>query len=247
MNVDAIAVETAAEEAVSRFKIAAVTKDDFTEIDVKNLKRSMSLAALSVPSSHDGGKVGHVGLVLSEDGRSALLNDTSAKFTPTPPPRKDGPDIGDNDTPAQVAKATAEWNKSHAEHHTERGCEEGLKKAIVDNAPSSALLELMRETHGLANETVKTLLAHLEANCTPADCVDVDELLTERDEPVDFDSEESVKVCFTNLQHLMKKLAKLDVTTSESELMMRLLKQFKQHGDFKDEVTEWESNTHSLS
>jgi hypothetical protein len=122
----------------------------------------------------------------------------------------------------------------------------GLKEVIIENVPAEALTALEDETYGLANVSAKDMLAHLESNCSPTDCFEVEELLERRDAAIDFDSEDSLKVYYTNLGRLLKTLTRHGVKTSVSELLVRHLSQFKQQGEFKDEVTEWETMNQSL-
>jgi hypothetical protein len=246
MSVNAIETMAAAADAIGRCKITPLTSTDYSEHEVKLFKRSLVHAAMSIPSNHDGGNHGLAGIIDSQEGYRALLGKATAVFTPTPKPNENGPSIGDDDKPAQVAKATAKYNDECTKYYTEQGCMKGLKDAIVKNVPAEALTALEDETYGMANVTAKVMLAHLESNCSPTDCIEVEELLELRDAAIDFDGEDtSVKVHYTKLERLVKMLQTHGVKTSMSEIIVRHLSQFKQHGDFKDEVTEWEMKNQS--
>ncbi|MHC5134888.1 MAG: hypothetical protein ACYSO0_00555 [Planctomycetota bacterium] len=245
-SVNAIEVMAAATEVIRRSKISPITSADYSEREFKDFKQSIVLAAMSIPSDHDGGNHGLAGSIDSDAGYRALLGSTTATFTPTAKPKSDGPAIKESDTPAQVATATAKHNSQSVAYYTELGCLKGLKEVIIENVPAEALTALEDETYGLANVSAKDMLAHLESNCSPTDCFEVEELLERRDAAIDFDSEDSLKVYYTNLGRLLKTLTRHGVKTSVSELLVRHLSQFKQQGEFKDEVTEWETMNQSL-
>ena len=246
MNVNAIEIMAAAANVIHRSKISPIPSADYSEREFKDFKQSLVHAAMSIPSDHNGGKHGLAGSIDSDAGYCALLGSTTAVFTPTSKPDSDGPTIEKDDTPAQVATANAKHNSQSVAYYTELGCNKGLKEVIVENVPAEALTALEDETYGLANVSAKVMLAHLESNCSPTDCFEVEELLQRRDAAIDFDSEDtSLKVYYTNLERLLKTLTRHGVTTSESELLIRHLSQLKQQGDFKDEVTEWETKNQS--
>ena len=216
-SVNAIEVMAAATEVIRRSKISPITSADYSEREFKDFKQSIVLAAMSIPSDHNGGNHGLAGSIDSDAGYCALLGSTTAVFTPTSKPDSDGPTIDKDDTPAQVATANAKHNSQSVAYYTELGCLKGLKEVIIENVPAEALTALEDETYGLANVSAKDMLAHLESNCSPTDCFEVEELLQRRDAAIDFDSEDSLKVYYTNLERLLKTLTRHGVTTSESE------------------------------
>ena len=68
------------------------------------------------------------------------------------------------------------------------------------------------------------------------DSIDVKELITHRDTPLDFDGEETLKTTFKNMSKVLKKLEKNKVTSSESEMMVNLILPIEEQEDFDGDV-----------
>ena len=98
MSVNTIETMAAAEDAIGRCKITPLTSTDYSEHDFKLFKRGLVLAAMSIPSNHDGGKHGLAGIIDSKEGYRALLGSTAAVFTPTPKPDENGPSVSETTT-----------------------------------------------------------------------------------------------------------------------------------------------------
>ena len=86
---------------------------------------------------------------------------------------------------------------------------------------------------------------HIESNCEVAGSLDVKELMTQRDAPLDLDGDETLKTTFKNTLKILKKLEKNKVTTSESEMMVNLILQLEDRDDFDEEVVEWKLKTNT--
>ena len=243
MTVNAIAVKNAAYEHVVGRKLEPLPADDYTLEDFNRYDKAVSAIAKSVPSNHDGGKHGYVGLVKGKEAYAKLVADENAVFKEQAMPA-DAPQLEKDDTPAQVALKTAEHEAELERFYTQAGCKEGLRDIIVGGAPEAALMALEDDENGLSNVDPVDLMEQLRSYARVTDCIDVGELLEQRNEPINFDGEVTLETHFTKLVRQMKALkTHHDIVTSESELMVTLLRQIKTQGDFKDEVTEWETKT----
>ena len=116
-----------------------------------------------------------------------------------------------------------------------------MRKLIIDTAPKDSLSELEEDTTGFDDVEPRDMLAHLEQNATVTDCIDLDELILQTEEPVPLDGEVTLKTYFKNLERDIKALKEdHDVPTSKKRVQVKILRQLKEHGGFKEEVTTWE-------
>ena len=104
-------------------------------------------------------------------------------------------------------------------------------------------MELEDEEFGFELVTPLKLMEHIESGCQVVDSIDVKDLITQRDTPLDLDRERNLKTTFKNILKILKKLRKNKVEKSESEMMVNLLLQLEEEEDFDDNVVDWKSKT----
>lgn len=236
---NAIASQNAASDTILRCKVEQLPAEYTTE-DVNKYRKSLESTARSVPSRHDGGSVGYVGVITSTTRYQEILGNDTAVFTEDTDPG-DTPVYNDSDTPAQIAKAEATFSQQSDAFYTLKGVKKGLRELIIDTAPKGSLSELEHDTTGFDDVEPRDMLAHLEQNATVTDCIDLDELITLTEQPVPLDGDVTLKTYFEDLERDIKALKKHhDVPTSKKRMEIKILRQLKEHGDFKDEVTKWE-------
>jgi len=198
-------------------------------------------ASKSVPTTLCGGTTGHAFIILDDAGLVLLAGTATTRTFAVAPSTTPAYDASDSAT--QVAIKEAAWHSTIELFHTQEGCKEGLKKLIIKNVPSNAIMELEDEEFGFELVTPLELMQHLESNCEVVDCLDVKELMTQRDAPINLDGDETLKTSFKNTKKTLKKLVKNGITTSESEMMVNFILQIEVNEDFDDDVTDWKAKT----
>ena len=182
MAVNAIAIRNAAYGSILQGKVKAIAVTNYTKDEFNQFEKSITATAMSVPSTHNGGKYGYAGLIKSEESYQLLTKSTSDKFTEHAAPDST-PDIEDDDKPEKIERAKAVFARKNEDFYIQEGCKDGLKDLIIASVPPETLVGLEDENNGMANVTVLEMMEHLAANCTVSDCFDVDELLQTPNEP----------------------------------------------------------------
>jgi hypothetical protein len=242
MSTGNIAIKGLAYDAIVKYatNVKSIIDVDYTKEDYNIFEQSLLTIAMSVTSSRDGGAVGYAGLLLSDGDYSDLVGaSTATTYVPFPKPPETTTYPADAEKGAlQMLMEQAQLAKSN--YYTQEGCAEALRDLIMKNVPEDAIVELKHAKHGFNKVTAKSLMTHLEVNSRINDVFDKQELLAKYDEPIAFDGEVTLKAYFKSMGEQEKVLAKHGITVSHSMLMIRLLGQIKAHGDFKDEVADWE-------
>lgn len=242
MSTGNIAIKGLAYDAIVKYaaNVKSIIDIDYTKEDYNIFEQSLLTIAMSVTSSKNGGAVGYAGLLLSDGDYSDLVGAmTATTYAPYPKPPDTTMYPNDADKGAlQMLMEQAQLARSN--YFTQEGCAEALRDLIMKNVPEDAIVELKHAKHGYNKVTAKQLMAHLADNSRINDVFDKQELLATYDEPIAFDGEVMLKAYFKSLGEQEKVLAKHGITVSHSMLMIRLLGQIKAHGDFKDEVADWE-------
>ena len=138
--------------------------------------------------------------------------------------------IASGDNHAIVSKKGNELLAAKNTYHTQEGVEAALRDLIVDNVPEAAIVELKDETFGYANVAPLDLLQHLKANAETVDVNIIGDMLRERDVPLDFEGEESLKTQFARIEKVIKELKEHGITTSHTSLMATYLINIQGHG-----------------
>ena len=127
-----------------------------------------------------GGTTGHAFIILDDAGLAKLTGNTTTTIAFAAPPSTT-PNYEATDSATQVAIKEAGWHSAIEILYTQEGCKEGLKKLIIKNVPANAIVELEEEELGFELVTPLELMAHIKSNCKIVDCLDVNELMTQRD------------------------------------------------------------------
>ena len=241
MSTNATATRSAAYNTIiaSSDAVTPITSESYTTDDYIQLRKGLISASKSVPTTLCGGTTGHAFIILDDAGLDQLVGTPTTRTFAVAPSTTPAYDPSDSAT--QVAIKEAAWLSTQELFHTQEGCKEGLKKLIIKNVPANAIMELEDEEIGFELVTPLELMTHLESNCEPVDVLDVKELITERDTPLDLDGEETLKTVFKNKKKTLKKLVKNGVTSSESEMMVNFILQIEVNEDFDDDVIEWKA------
>jgi hypothetical protein len=243
MSTNATATRSAAYNTIiaSSDAVTPITSESYTTDDYIQLRKGLISASKSVPTTLCGGSTGHAFIILDAASFDLLVGTaTTRTFVVSP---STIPTYNPSDSATQVAIKEAAWHSTIELFHTQEGCKEGLKKLIIKNVPSNAIMELEDEEFGFESVTPLQLMEHLESNCEVVDCLDVKELITQRDTPIDLDGDETLKTFFKNTKKTLKKLVKNGITTSESEMMVNITLQIEEDDDFDETVVEWKAKT----
>ena len=97
---------------------------------------------------------------------------------------------------------------------SQEGVETGLWNIIFTGVPRATIEELEDKELGYSKVTPLELLTHLADNAETVDCYKVTAKLRERDAPMDFEGEESLKIFFKRVNKAIKELHDEDIQTS---------------------------------
>ena len=214
--------------------VTPITSKMYTTNKYNAFHKGMLSVSKSVPTTLGGGTHGHAYVILSDAGINKLTGTNTARtFTAPPNPT---PNFDAANTATQITIKELAWNSAVELYHTQEGCLEGLKKLIIKNVLENTIMELEDEEFGFELVASLELMEHIKLGCKVVDSIDVKELITQRDTPLDLDGEETLKITFKNILKILKKLKKNKVETSESEMMVNLLLQLEEEEDFDDNM-----------
>ena len=196
MSTNATATRSAAYNTIiaSSDAVTPITSESYTTDDYIQLRKGLISASKSVPTTLCGGTTGHAFIILDAASLDLLVGTATTRTFAVAPSTI--PAYDPTDSATQVAIKEAAWHSIIELFHTQEGCKEGLKKLIIKNVPSNAIVELEDEEFGFESVTPLELMEHLESNCEVVDCLDVKELMTQRDAPINLDGDETLKTFF---------------------------------------------------
>ena len=211
--------------AIMAQEVRRLTSAEYTTKDFIEFEKDITMAAKSVPSTLGGGEHGHSWLVKDTAGYQKFTKDPSIVQAEIPHPGSID-DIATNDSHATIARKTAKKAELLSTYYTQSGCADGLRDLIIRRVPKSTIEDLQDADDGFASVSALELLDHLRDQADIVDVVDVNALLKERDEPMDFEGTTSLKVFFKNLERIIKQLKDdHQIASSHSELIIRYLLQ----------------------
>ena len=219
-----------AKNAIKSQRIVRISTTDYDLEAFKKHKKSILAAAKPVPTALGGGQHVHAYLVNDTAELQELTGNDNMIQAPIPHPGS-VPNIQGADSHATIALKTSQKAVELDTYYTQLGCEAGLQELIIKNAPRLALAELKDEDHGFANVTALQLLQYLQSNAEIVDDLTLTELLRLRDQPMDFEADETLKTFFINLKKRIKDLTGHRIITSTSELMTKYIIQIQRQGD----------------
>ena len=240
-NVCATTTRNIAYRAILDQEVRRLTSADYTTRDFHEFEKDIVKAAKSVPSILGGGKHGHAWLVKDTAGFQKLTGDASIVQAMIDHPGTVGAIVA-NDSHATIALKTAQQAERLSAFYTQSGCADGLRDLIIKRVPKPAIEDLEDVDEGWAGITALELLDHLRDQAEIVDVVDVNALLMERDEPIDFEGTTSLKTFFKDKERIIKVLKDdHQISSSHSELMVRYLLQIgKADGDImRTAVDSW--------
>ena len=186
-----IAYNAIKSQDVKRLPTDSYSLEEYLRFDKKILAASQA-----VPTSLDGGKHGHAFLVQDAEGYKQLTGTDIIQDKIDHPGGV--PSIDAKDSHATIALKTAEKLAELDTYYTQEGVEAGLRDLIIKNVPKSTIEELEDSRFGFSKVTPLELLQHLKQEAEIVDAIDITTMLTDRDTPIDFEGEETLKT------HLIK-------------------------------------------
>ena len=195
MIVGAAATRNTAYNAVMARKVRRLKKADYSIKEFNGFRKHLLGAALSVPSTLADGESGHVYLLLDDNGLSKFTKVIGLTQKRVPNPGTT-PLILGNDSHAIIAQKTAKQNSDCDAYYSQEGAYDGLKDQMINNVPKICLQALEDEDTGFLLVTPRQMLEHLQARAEVTDPAQIYTLLTERDEPIDFEGEEVLATFF---------------------------------------------------
>ena len=205
-----------------------------TNQDIDLLDDELTAIAASFPSDLGGGLHGHAGLVKSDADYARFAPGTPFIVPPNPGFYPQGP------IPAvQRAQREAEHKGLLAQFHTCVGVSKGLKDLILQAVDEDFLLEIRDEGIAHFNVTPLQMLTHLRSRWGSMDLVDITALMAECN--AQWNAAEVPTKYFNRVDKARRQLARANVQIDERAMLAKLLKSFKDAGDFDPAIHEWEA------
>jgi hypothetical protein len=180
-----------------------------------------------------GGLNGHTGMLLSNVDYA-----TMAPGTPFVTPVSLGVYLI-GVTAANCSRMEAEHKEQAKQFHTFAGVGMGLKDLILKAIDEDYLLEIKHKCVAFLNMTVAQMLTHLHNCWGVVDFVDITALMSECDAP--WSVAEVPMIYFNREEKAIKQSAKANITWDWRAMMNKALKSFKDAGDYKPAIREWEA------
>ena len=239
---NATATVAAAYSSIIAQKVTAISTVEFTNDDYLDFFKTILAAATKVPTTLGGGEHGHAYLVLDEEGLRKFTKKPTLTEAGAAKPNAEEPDIAQGDSHATIALKHAQKAVEMNKYYTQQGVLTGLRDLIVQNVPKTVIEELKDRHFGYEAVTPLQLLQHIEGEAELVDIIGLNDLLEERDIPIDFEGDTSLKEFFKQVERTIKQLEDdHDVDTSHKSLMAKYLLQIEQEGGliFDRHLTTW--------
>jgi hypothetical protein len=140
---------------------------------------------------------------------------------------------------AQRPQREAEHKALVAQFQTCMGASKGLKDLILKAVEEDFLLELRVVGSAYLNVTPLQMITHLRNRWGTMDYVDITALLAECDAP--WNAAEVPEKYFNRLDDVRRQLARAQVQVDERAIVAKVLKSFKDAGDYDPAIREWEA------
>ena len=137
----------------------------------------------------------------------------------------------------------AKHTYEHEAYFTDQGCEEGIKALIKNTVPKQVLEKLYDNKISFANATALKMMKHLNSNCTVTNIYDVGELMTEYQQPINFDGDETLKMYFAQCKCFSKLLKQHGIHPNKPIDILQCKKQHHSHDAFDNAIIELEMKT----
>ena len=233
-----IAYNTVLAQPIERIKATDVSLEDWNRF-----YKSILRAAKSVPSTLGGGRHGHAYLVKDVAGYKRLTGKNIVQQRMKLPDKK--ATIDKDDTAGIIANKSANCVADNDTYYTQEGTYAGLKATVEKHVPKQLIKELEDEEDGFEGVELWTMLEHIRNQAQATDFITVEEALKERNEAIDFGSEETLTSFFQRINHLIKVLKGHNVHTSTSELIARYVPMIARHGgtELNEALDAWEQSS----
>ena len=205
-----------------------------TNRDIDRLEDELIAIASNHHSELGGGLHGHAGLVKTVADYELMAPGTPFIFPANPGVYPQGPIPA-----AQRPQREAEHKALVAQFQTCMGASKGLKDLILKAVEEDFLLELRVVGSAYLNVTPLQMITHLRNRWGTMDYVDITALLAECDAP--WNAAEVPEKYFNRLDDVRRQLARAQVQVDERALVAKVLKSFKDAGDYDPAIREWEA------
>jgi hypothetical protein len=238
-SISAATTRNVAYQVVMGQKVRGIKTTDYTAEAMTALDKDLLAASLAVPSMLGGGKHGHSWMLFDEAGYRTYSGRTTGQTYITNPGNT--PSIAIGDSAAVVSQKTAELVGLLDSYYTQEGVKAGLRDLILKNVPKQSIQDLEDRDHGFTKITLLALLQHLRSNAEAVDYLSITEKLAQRNAPIDFEGDESLKSFFARIDRLIKELRDDSVATSHSKLIVLYLGQLEGQGgpELREALSKW--------
>lgn len=198
-------------------------------------RRQLTEILAAIPSDLGGGKHGLVGILYDDREYNAIARTTFVR----PDQPKSKPPYKTTMSSAEVAIAKAGWMSEWDNYNSVMGADDGAKDLLLKCVDEEWVEALCDDQLGYSRLTAHDVYLHLKTKCGVVSNLDANELINERDTPIDFDS--PLILYFNRYNRCIKQLRECKVTQDESERLVKALLHFQQNDDYEEAVEEWEA------
>ena len=147
MSTNATATRSAAYNTiVASDAVTPITSELYTTDEFLTFHKGLISVSKSVLITLCGGTTGHAFIILDDAGLDKLTGTATTRMFAAAPSTIPAYDATDSAT--QVAIKEAAWHSTIKRFHTQEGRKEGLKKVIIKNVQSNAIMELEDKEYG---------------------------------------------------------------------------------------------------
>ena len=136
--------------------------DEPTLVTYQTLFDQLAIAAAAVKNNQWGGRHGHLPLLVSDAQYVTISGSATSVTTKRVKPARVDPRINGNTSNYDRLKYTRERDEKIFDYHTQEEVDDALKNLIIAAVDPQYIEELKKDYVGYANDTAKTMLAHIK-------------------------------------------------------------------------------------